>query len=81
MNAKIVKESLKSADNGRVEVMLKDDTRIVQGYIEQTFFEDAFGNTTVNPQQKMQFTTQNIDYLENAFQKLLEENANELIIR
>ena len=81
MVAKIIKDSLKAADGGRVEVTLQSANQTLYGTIEKTFFEDAFGDAPVNPQQQVRFTTENLSYLEHAFQKLLEDNAAELVVR
>lgn len=81
MIAKILKNSLKAADDGRVEVTLVEDNRSVRGYIEQTFFEDAFGGQNLANQQKVTFTENNLEYLEIQFRKLLKNGATDLTIR
>ena len=81
MVTKVLRETLKAADDGRVEMLLEQNGHTRRGYIEHSFFADAFGHPNIGETQKVQFSEQNISYLEETFDRLLKQHAPELVIR
>ena len=81
MKPKILKETLKTADDGRVEYTVLADNRLYHGIIEQSFFEDVLGQSNASTRQKMEITTHNLMYLEEITQRQLEAGESEVIIR
>jgi hypothetical protein len=81
MDAKILKETLKVADGGRVECTVLAGDRLVRGIIENTFFEDILGQSNAPAPQKLALSSANLNYLEQVATHQLDAGEQEVIIR
>ena len=81
METKILKDSIKAADDGRVEYTMIADNRLYKGFIEESFFMDVLGQQNAPQRQKVELTSRNTMYLEKMSSKQLEQGLREIVIR
>jgi hypothetical protein len=80
MDARILKETLKVANGGRVECTVLAGNRLVRGIIENTFFEDVLGRSNVPAPQKLALSNDNLRYLEQMANRQLDAGEQEVVI-
>lgn len=84
MSMKLILESLRLADGGRVECSVATpDGTVMQGVIENAFFEDFMGmpNPDLTPVKRGRIVQDNIAYLEGEAERQWQMGSRELIIR
>lgn len=84
MSMKLLLQTLRVADGGKVvcEVSAPDGS-VVQGVIDQSFFEDFTGTPRpqLTPQRQSRIVEENISYLEAEAQRLWDMGSRELVIK
>lgn len=83
-SARILLDSLRLADDGKVECRVEaPDGSVVQGVIEQTFFEEFMTSPTdqIDGPRKGRIIQQNIEYLETQAERLWHAGSRELVIK
>lgn len=84
MSTRFLLQTLRAADGGRVvcEVSTPDGA-VVQGVIEQSFFEDFTGTPEpqLSPQKQCRIVEENLAYLEQIAGELWEMGNREIIIK
>ncbi|PIZ31705.1 MAG: hypothetical protein COY40_01365 [Alphaproteobacteria bacterium CG_4_10_14_0_8_um_filter_53_9] len=85
MVSKLVLESIKKADSGTVTCTLQTPGGPVQGVIEETFFQEFFGNPTVaqtlSDTRTKRVLEENQNWLEAEADKQLASGARAIVIR
>jgi hypothetical protein len=82
--AKLLMETLRLADGGKVVCQVATpDGGVVQGVIEQSFFEDFMGmpEPKLSPQKQGRIISENIKYLEGEADRQWRLGSRELVIR
>ncbi|MDD9912557.1 MAG: hypothetical protein OXR68_02130 [Alphaproteobacteria bacterium] len=80
MEAKILKNSITAADNGRVEYTVIANNQRYRGFIEEAFFQDVLGQTNAPVEQKLSLTTTNLRYLETLTNQQIQAGREEIVI-
>ena len=81
MTTKVLPNSFKIADGGKVECEIVSNEKVYRGVIEQSFFEDFFGNQPANTQQKLKATEDNMRYFAQMAEKQINEGEQTVVIR
>lgn len=83
MLPKILQDTLRQADGGRVTCSLLTDDGRINGVIEQTFFDDFMNQTgeTLTPAKKLRIVAENMTFLESEAAKQLRLGHREVVIR
>ena len=84
MSTKLILDSLRLADGGRVECqMMAPDGTILRGVIEQSFFQEfvTAPNEVIRPEKQGRIVQDNLAYLEEVGDRLWREGNQELVIR
>ena len=83
MLPKLLQDTLRQADGGRVTCSLLTDDGRITGIIEQTFFDDFIGQPGVelSAAKKMRIVAENMSFLESEAAKQLHLGQREVIIR
>lgn len=81
--ARILQETLRQADGGRVEFTVATAEGPVHGIIEQNFFEDFMGTPSpqLSHQRRMRIITENVGFLESEAARQLRLGNREVVIR
>ncbi|PZP39437.1 MAG: hypothetical protein DI585_04140 [Pseudomonas fluorescens] len=83
MTVKILLDSLRLADGGRVECRIATpDGKIVDGAIEQAFFEDFMGvpNPRIGVAHMKEILANNLDYFEKVAEQQWNMGSREVVI-
>ena len=80
---KLLLETLRMADGGKVVCEVKSPDGVLRSVIEQSFFEDFMGvpNPELTPQRQSRIVEENIAYLEAEAERLWLMGNRELVIR
>ena len=81
MDAKVLKNSIAAADNGRVEYTVVANNQRYHGYIEETFFQDVLGQSNAPLSQKLALAATNVSYFEALASQQLSEGRDEVVVR
>jgi hypothetical protein len=85
MMPKVLQDTLRQADDGRVTCTLLTDSGRIEGIIEESFFEDfllqPLPDGGLTPARKLRIVAENSAFLESEAAKQLRLGHREVIIR